>query len=66
MTRNNDEMYWTMFIWLGLLIGSIIGSAASVEFLGVSIFSLSNIIATTVGGFIGISAGYKISQWMSQ
>ena len=65
MTINNYEMCWTIFIWIGLFVGSIIGSAASVEFLGASIFSLSNIIATTVGGFIGISAGYKISRWMS-
>jgi len=64
MTINNDEMYWTMFIWLGLLIGSIVGGYIPILW-GGSLFSIASILCGTVGGLFGISAGYKISLWLS-
>ena len=65
MIRNNDEMYWTIFIWLGLFVGSTLGSYVPILW-DESLFSLSSILCATVGGLFGILAGYKISQWMSQ
>jgi len=64
MTRNNDEMYWTMFIWLGLFVGSALGSCVPILW-DESIFSIPAVLCATAGGLFGISAGYKISRWMS-
>ena len=65
MIRNNDEMYWTIFIWLGLFVGSTLGSYVPILW-DESLFSLSSILCAMGGGFFGILAGYKISQLMSQ
>ena len=47
-------------IWLGLFIGSGIGGAIP-SLWGADMLSLSSILFSTLGGLIGILAGYKLS-----
>jgi phage tail tape-measure protein len=47
-------------IFLGMIVGSIAGGYAPVIF-GVGIFSITSIITSVLGGFLGIYIGYKIS-----
>jgi len=60
----NDERYWTMFIWLGLFMGSILGSYVP-SLWGEGLFSLSSIFFGVLGGILGIWVGFKTSQWMT-
>ena len=48
-----------LFIGLGLFIGSTIGSFVP-SLWGGSVFSISSIVFSAVGGIIGIWLGYKI------
>jgi len=52
-----------MFIWLGLVVGSIAGSYIPCWW-GSSIFSFSSIIGGAVGGFGGIWIGFKFGRWL--
>jgi len=63
MNRQDREMYWTIFIWIGLFVGSALGSYVP-NLWGESLFSLSSICFATVGGLLGISVGYNFSRWM--
>ena len=59
--------YWQLkamekkMIWLGLFVGSFVGSYLPTLW-GADIFSLWSIILGTVGGLAGIWLGYKLSQ----
>jgi hypothetical protein len=64
MTKNNDEMYWTMFIWLGLFVGSALGSYVPLLW-DESMWSVYGILFSAVGALTGIAIGFKISRWMS-
>ncbi len=46
-------------IMLGMILGSIIGGYISTLF-GAETFSLSSILASTIGGLLGIWLSYKI------
>jgi len=48
-------------VWIGLFIGSSIGSAIPYLW-GSDPFSISAILASSVGGLLGIWAGYKFGQ----
>ncbi|QQS60697.1 hypothetical protein IPN41_01855 [Candidatus Falkowbacteria bacterium] len=48
-------------IWLGLLIGSTVGSFIPLLW-GGNTFSFLGVILSAVGGGLGIWAGYKLSQ----
>jgi hypothetical protein len=48
-------------IWIGMIVGSTIGSLIPV-FFGGSEVSLSSVIWGAVGGFTGIYVGYKMSR----
>jgi len=58
-----DEKINTIFIWLGLFIGSTIGSYIPCLW-GSSIFSVPSLIGGVVGGLGGILVGFKLSQWL--
>ena len=58
-----NERCWTIFIWLGLFIGSAIGSYVP-EMWGESIFSISSILCGMVGAVVGLCWGFKMSDWM--
>jgi hypothetical protein len=58
----NDKIC-SMFIWLGLIVGSIAGSYIPCWW-GSSIFSFSSIIGGAVGGFGGIWIGFKLGRWL--
>jgi hypothetical protein len=47
-------------IWLGLFVGSTIGGFLP-SLWGDSLFSLSSVILTAVGGLVGIWLGFKLS-----
>lgn len=47
------------FIWIGFFVGSTIGAYVPAIW-GVSSFSFTSALAATVGGLIGIWAGFKI------
>jgi hypothetical protein len=47
-------------IWLGMFIGSTLGSLAPILW-GGGVFSISSVIFTAVGGILGIWAGFKLS-----
>jgi len=48
-------------IWLGLFVGSSIGSFLP-ELWGADLFSLSSIFLSALGGILGIWLGYKASR----
>jgi len=48
-------------IWLGLFVGSTIGSFVP-SLWGAGMFSFSSLIFGTLGGFAGIWLGYKMSE----
>jgi hypothetical protein len=49
------------WIWLGLFVGSSVGSLLPALF-GISIFSLGSSIAGAIGGLAGIWIGYTIGK----
>jgi uncharacterized membrane protein YeaQ/YmgE (transglycosylase-associated protein family) len=49
------------FIYLGMIIGSIVGGYAP-ELFGASVFSFASIFTGALGAFIGIYIGYKIDE----
>ena len=49
------------FVWLGLFVGSTVGSFLP-ELWGGGLLSFSSIFWSFVGGIVGIWAGYKIGQ----
>ena len=48
-------------VWIGVLIGSTIGSFIPLLW-GASVFSFSSIIFSGLGGILGIIAAYQINQ----
>lgn len=48
-------------IWIGLFIGSTIGSFVP-ELWGGGMLSISSIIFSTIGGIVGIYLGFKLGQ----
>jgi hypothetical protein len=48
-------------IWLGMIVFSALGSYLPVLW-GGSVFSMSSVILTAVGGFAGIYLGLKLGQ----
>lgn len=49
------------FIWIGMFLGSTIGGFIP-ELWGASFLSLSSVLLTAVGGFIGLWIGYQMTQ----
>jgi len=49
------------FIWLGIFVGSTIGSFVPLLW-GDSLLSFSSIIFSGIGAFLGLWAGYKLGQ----
>lgn len=49
------------FIWIGMFIGSSLGSYLPALW-GAGLFSLSSIIFGALGGIAGIWAGFKLGQ----
>jgi uncharacterized membrane protein YeaQ/YmgE (transglycosylase-associated protein family) len=47
-------------IWLGALIGSVIGGFIP-DLWGADLFSYSSVLLSTIGGFAGLWLGYKMS-----
>jgi hypothetical protein len=50
------------FIWGGVFVGSTIGGA--IPYLWGDYFSLTTVILTAVGGFVGIYAGFKLGKYL--
>ena len=48
-------------IWLGIFIGSTLGSFIPLLW-GEGLLSFSSIIFSGIGGFLGLWAGYKLGQ----
>ncbi len=48
-------------IWIGIAVGSTIGAYIPALW-GAGVLSFSSIIFSTLGGFAGIWAGYKLGQ----
>ncbi|HUX81162.1 MAG TPA: hypothetical protein VMV38_02490 [Candidatus Paceibacterota bacterium] len=48
-------------IWIGIAIGSTIGSSIPLLW-GASFLSFSSVILSALGGFVGIWAGYTVSK----
>ena len=51
-------------IWIGLGIGGTVGGALPYFWGDYGLFSFSSIILSTIGGLIGIWAGYKLGKLM--
>ena len=49
-------------IWIGLAIGSTVGSYLPILW-GAGMFSFSSIILGAVGGMVGIWGGWKLGNW---
>ena len=52
------------WVWLGLFVGSTVGGFVPLIW-GESALSFASIIASSVGGLLGIWAGYKMSRRFS-
>ncbi|HLB95747.1 MAG TPA: hypothetical protein VJK26_02490 [Patescibacteria group bacterium] len=50
------------FTVIGMIIGSTLGGYAPMLF-GAGLFSVSSIITSALGGFLGIYFGYKLGQY---
>lgn len=48
-------------VWLGVFVGGAIGGYIPTIF-GASMFSITSILGSTIGGILGIWAGFKLSQ----
>ena len=48
-------------IWIGMFVGGAIGGFIP-ELWGAGMFSFSGIIGNTIGGVVGIIAGFKLGQ----
>lgn len=48
-------------VWIGLSVGSVVGGYLPVMW-GGDLFSFSSIVLSTIGGFLGIWAGFKLGQ----
>ncbi len=59
-----SSMSTKSFVWLGLIIGSVIGSWLG-SLAGGNFLSWQGILGNTLGAFAGIYAGYKLSQYLS-
>ena len=57
----NSAMNPKNLIWIGVFVGSSIGGYLPALW-GDSLFSMSSIILSAVGGLAGIWAGWKLSQ----
>lgn len=49
-------------IWIGVLVGTTVGGFVP-SLWGAGMFSLSGVIFSAVGGFLGIWLGYKLSNF---
>lgn len=49
-------------IWLGMIVGSAIGGFLPTLF-GGSALGMLSVFTTAIGGFLGIWAGYKLSNY---
>lgn len=47
-------------VWLGMIVGSFVGGYIP-SLWNSGVFSLSGVLFTAIGGFIGIWLGYKFS-----
>ena len=50
-----------LFIWLGLIVGSTIGGLVPMLW-GDDVVSMAGLGLSTLGGILGIAAGYKLAQ----
>ena len=53
----------TIFIWVGLFVGSTVGSYIPCLW-GSSVFSFSSLIGGLIGSVGGVLVGFKLSQWL--
>ena len=51
-------------IWIGILVGSTLGSLVPMLWGGDVLVSISSIVWSTIGGLLGIWGGYKLSQML--
>ena len=56
-----DAMSAKSLIWIGVFVGSTAGGSLPMLW-GGSMFSVSSVILSTVGGLAGIWGGFKLSQ----
>ena len=49
------------FVWLGLLVGSTLGGMVPLLW-GGDMISIEGILLTTLGGVLGIAAGYRLGR----
>ena len=57
-----SDMQSRPLIWIGLFVGSTIGSIIP-NLWGAGMFSLSSILLGGLGGLVGIYAGFKMSDF---
>ena len=60
-----NERCWTVFIWVGLILGSILGGYIPTLW-GESLFSLYSILFSAIGSLVGIAIGFKFSTWLTE
>ncbi len=52
------------FIWIGVFVGSLAGGFFGALFAHNNWLSWQSILASTIGAFVGIWAGYKAGQYL--
>jgi hypothetical protein len=61
-----NERCWTVFIWVGMILGSVLGGYIPVWLWDESMWSAYGILFSTVGALIGIAIGFKFSTWLTE
>jgi len=59
---NNSHMSTKTMVWIGIGIGSTVGSCLPMLW-GGSLAGMSSVLWGTVGGFAGLYAGFKMGQY---
>ena len=63
----SSERCWTVCIWVGMFLGSILGAYVPVWLWDDgSMWSVSGIWFSAIGALIGIAIGFKFSTWLTE
>jgi len=63
--NNSKEMYWTVFVWVGMFTGYAFSCAIVKSFFDIDFISFLGILSGMVGGVLGTCVGYIFVKWLN-